>query len=306
MPRLSSVLFTLFALPAVADAPKVITDIAPIHSLTARVMDGVGTPDLLLTPGASPHDFALRPSDAARLSHADLVVWVGEGLTPWLEAPLHNLTNGLRVELLHSDDWPERQFSDDHDDHDDHEGHDHKEGHDHDHDHSGTDPHAWADPVVASVWVGHIADALSEIDPENAATYASNAQAAQAELASLTRDITKQLSGLTGQFIVSHDAYGYFTDRFNLPPAIAISASDAQRPGAAHMAELRGQVQSGAITCVLTDPQVSDDWADLLREGTDIRTARVDLIGGDLPQGADLYPHLLRNLANQFADCLGE
>ena len=50
-------LFALgFVTPALADAPRVATDIPPVHFLAAMVMEGVGTPDLLLPPGASPHD----------------------------------------------------------------------------------------------------------------------------------------------------------------------------------------------------------------------------------------------------------
>jgi len=64
----------ILPLPALADVPRVMTDIAPIHSLTAQVMGDLGTPDLLLPPGADPHDFALRPSDAAALGNADIVI----------------------------------------------------------------------------------------------------------------------------------------------------------------------------------------------------------------------------------------
>jgi len=60
--RLALPLTLCLATPALADAPRVVTDIPPVHSLAAMVMDGVGTPELLLPPGASPHDFALRPS----------------------------------------------------------------------------------------------------------------------------------------------------------------------------------------------------------------------------------------------------
>ena len=98
----------LCALPAVAQAevPRVVTDIAPIHSLTAQVMGDLGTPDLLLPPGADPHDFALRPSDAEALTQADLVIWVGEGLTPWLEDPLETLApQATRLELLAAPGW---------------------------------------------------------------------------------------------------------------------------------------------------------------------------------------------------------
>jgi zinc transport system substrate-binding protein len=88
----------LLLLPAMARAevPVVAVDIAPVHSLVARVMQGVGTPDLVIPSGASPHGYAMRPSEARSLSRADLVVWVGPALTSWLAEPLDALAPKAR------------------------------------------------------------------------------------------------------------------------------------------------------------------------------------------------------------------
>ena len=79
-----------------AEPPRVMTDIAPVHSLASIVMQNVGTPDVLLPPGASPHDFALKPSDARNVSQADLIVWIGEDFTPWLERAIGALAPDAR------------------------------------------------------------------------------------------------------------------------------------------------------------------------------------------------------------------
>ncbi|MEX0307347.1 MAG: zinc ABC transporter substrate-binding protein [Ruegeria sp.] len=150
---------------AMADAPNVAVDIAPVHSLVARVMEGVGTPDLIIPPGASPHGYNLRPSEASALQEADLVFWIGEDLTPWMEGAVETLADGATVTtLLESDgtvllDFRENALfeahdhgdhddhgHDDHADHDDHEDHDHgdehAEGDDHGHDDHDHDEHA--------------------------------------------------------------------------------------------------------------------------------------------------------------------
>lgn len=409
--RTASTAFVLLsALPATAEVPRVLADVPPVHSLVARVMQGVGTPDLLLPPGASPHDFALRPSDAARLSDAEVVIWAGEGLTPWLHEPLETLAGGARtLELLETEGWtplPPRSdaaFAHDehghdhgagtpaeagehgeehahehtHDEHaQDEEGHgaegheDHAEGdhahgdhgqekateaaahdghaedgHGHDdhaddhaqeghaqeghaqeghahedqahedhaghdagdaHAHGDVDPHAWLDPEVAAVWMTHIAETLAEADPANAAAYAANAAAARAELDALAAEVEATLAPVRGaRFIVPHDAYQYFETRFAIPASGATALTDAATPGPARIAELRAQVEAGEIACVLTDPQTSDEWARVLREGTLVRTAAVDPDGGSLGAGAELYPAILRNLATSLADCLG-
>ncbi|MEY3003773.1 MAG: hypothetical protein RLZZ491_949, partial [Pseudomonadota bacterium] len=94
----------LSATPAIADVPRVAVDIAPVHALVSQVMGELGAPDLVMPPGASPHSHALRPSEAAALQGADLVVWVGAGLTPWLADPLDALAAGAaRLELMQID-----------------------------------------------------------------------------------------------------------------------------------------------------------------------------------------------------------
>ena len=94
----------LLGAPALADVPRVAVDIAPVHALVAKVMAGVGAPDLVVPPGASPHGYALRPSEAAVLQGADLVIWVGPGLTPWLADPLDTLApDAARLSLLEAD-----------------------------------------------------------------------------------------------------------------------------------------------------------------------------------------------------------
>jgi len=145
---------TLIGGTAMADAPRVAVDIAPVPSLVARVMADVGTPDLILPPGASPHEYNLRPSEASALQNADIVVWMGEDLAPWMDHAVETLAaNASVLTLLEADvttrlDVRENALFEAHS-HDDHDDHGHKEdghddhGHDdHAHDDHGHDDHA--------------------------------------------------------------------------------------------------------------------------------------------------------------------
>ncbi len=145
----------VLASPAWADVPRVSVDIPPIHSLVAQVMDGIGSPDLIVQPGASPHGYSLRPSEAAALQDAALVVWVGEALTPWMEGPLEALAaDAQKLELMDAEGMvllanrDSTIFADgDHDDHHDHDhGDDHAHADEHGHDdHAHDEDHAHAD-----------------------------------------------------------------------------------------------------------------------------------------------------------------
>jgi zinc transport system substrate-binding protein len=141
---------TLAAGTAAADVPVVVTDTPVVHSLVSQVMGDLGEPVVLLEPGADPHSFQLRPSQAAAMSDAALVFWVGEELTPWLARGLQSLADDARsVALLDAEGVLRIAFGDgsgahdhDHDhDHDQEDAaeHDHDHGHEeaavHDHDH---------------------------------------------------------------------------------------------------------------------------------------------------------------------------
>jgi ABC-type Zn2+ transport system substrate-binding protein/surface adhesin len=95
-----SLLLTSVAAPAIAEVPRVVTDIPPVHSLVAQVMGDLGQPDLLLEKGANAHSFQLRPSQAAGLQEAGLVVWIGPEMTPWLDRALEGTSTAKELRLL--------------------------------------------------------------------------------------------------------------------------------------------------------------------------------------------------------------
>ena len=147
----STCAFLALTAPAFADAPRVAVDIPPVHSLVAQVMDGVGTPDLVIPPGLSPHDVALRPSDAAALERADLVVWVGSELSPAVTRTIEALSGGEVLTLLDVPGARVLEFREgpvfqdvgeghDHGDHDAH-GDEDQDEHGHDEEHGDHDEH---------------------------------------------------------------------------------------------------------------------------------------------------------------------
>ncbi len=318
--RLSLVLPAFFgATVAMAEPPRVAVDIAPLHSLVAQVMEGVGTPDLVIRPGASPHHYALRPSEAAALAEADLVVWMGEGLTPWLAGSLDELAGDAhRVTLLdpaHTRLLPLREEvvfeHDEHASHDDHGEHEEDESHDdhadadeHEHHHhGGNDPHAWLDPGNAALWVMVLAGELALLDPENADTYRTNAADAAARLDVLKQELTETVRPVRAvPFMVFHDAYHYFEEAFDIHAAAAIALSDASRPGPARIAALRDLAVERQVACVLTEPQFDPKLARTI-VGDDYEIRAVDPMGMDIPPGPALYPALMRALAAGFASC---
>ena len=312
--KLSSVFATaaLMSSTALADVPNVVVDIAPVHSLVARVMQDVGAPDLIIRSGASPHDYRLRPSEAKALQDANLVIWMGKELTPWMEDAVKTLsTEAAILTLLEKDETTLLEFREsvlfEEHDHDDHSDKDHAETEDQDHDehaHGAHDPHAWLSPENAKIWLNLIAAQLSTADPDNASTYFVNAAAAVTEIDTLMADVSTMLDPIRGNsFIVFHDAYQYFETVFEFPASGAISLGDATDPSPARIARVQGRIQEQKIQCVLAEPQFKKGLVVTVLEGTDAKTSIIDPLGVALEPGPALYPQLIRNMAKTLVDC---
>lgn len=304
-------MITALATP-VSAAPRVATDIAPVHSLVSRVMDGVGEPSLVIQPGASPHNYSLRPSDAGALESADVVFWIGDELTPWLTGALGNLAGDARqVALLHAEGTERYAFRDrvlaeaeGHDDHG-HESHSDAGHDDHDHDDGRIDPHAWLDPANARHWVGLIAETLAAQDPANAEQYRANAEAVRADIEAMTADIRAQVEPVSDvPFVVFHDAYQYFERRFGMNTVGAISLSDASDPSPAHIADIRTAVDRHDVQCVFAEPQFNPQLVETVLGGTDARTGVLDPLGSDIRVGDGFYVTLINQLGERLVSCL--
>ncbi|TVO62385.1 zinc transporter [Spiribacter vilamensis] len=308
---------TALAAP-VSAAPQVATDIAPVHSLVSRVMDGVGEPSLVIQPGASPHNYSLRPSEAGALESADVVFWVGDELTPWLTGALDNLAGDARqVALLHTEGTERYAFRDrvlaeagGHDDHG-HESHS-DDGHDDHGDHGEEghndgriDPHAWLDPANARHWAGLIAETLAAEDPANADQYRENAEAVRADINDMMGDIRAAVEPVSDvPFVVFHDAYQYFERRFGMNTVGAISLSDASDPSPAHIAEIRTVVDRHDVQCVFAEPQFNPQLVETVLGGTDARTGVLDPLGSDIAVGDEFYATLINQLGERLVSCL--
>jgi len=252
------------------------------------------------------------------------VFWIGPEMTPWMARAIDSVAlDGTAVELLeapgtllrdfggavHSGGHEDEAATDEHDHedahHDDHAG----EGEeDHDHAHTGLDPHAWLDPGNAEAWLGVIADSLSAADPENAAIYAANAEAAKAGIAALDAQLTAELAPVAAKpFVVFHDAYGYFAGHYGLSVAGSIALGDAVEPGAGHLLDLRKDLADKGVVCVFPEAQHDPKRAALLVEGTEVRIGgALDPSGSALSYGPGLYANLMQGLADTLRDCLSQ
>ncbi len=300
------------ARPIQAEEIQVVASIKPVHSLVAGVMQGVGEPVLLVKGAASPHSYSMRPSEARAVEQSDVVFWVGEGLETFLVKPLQALAGGADVvalseaqgvRLLRTREggvWEEHR----HEDHGDEQHAEH--GHGDEHVHGEFDMHLWLDPHNAEAMVGAIVAALSQADPDHAAIYQSNGSRLHAQLRHQDETLSTRLKPIRDRpFVVFHDAYQYFQNRYDLDGVGAIAVDPGRRPGAQRLQEIRHRLEQLDTACVFAEPQFEPALVDTVIEGTSTNKGVLDPLGANLAAGPEQYFQVMNGLADSLIDCLG-
>ncbi len=308
IPLCAALLMVLTAASARASDGKldVVVSIKPIHALVAGVMQGVGTPHLLLNDQQSPHHFALKPSQARLLQQAELVFWVDPSLETPMPALLASLApHAIDIRFMADQDLVRYQnkISDDSDDdHEGHDGHEDHEGHGRGH---IVNPHIWLDLENARRMVWSIVATLSAVDPQHAGAYASNAAKLDKRLVDLYEVAKRQFASIQrNKFIVQHDAFIYIERQFKLPRGLVIARDHDTPPGTAHLQHLRDLVAAGVVSCIFDERQGAGHQIDIVVGTSFVRRATLDAVGVGLPAGPDLYFELMRANYAAFADCL--
>jgi zinc transport system substrate-binding protein len=322
MNKTISVLFatTIFTAPVLADQLRVVVDIPPVHGIVEGVLGSNASITTLISRGIDPHNYTMKPSHAAALSEADLIVLIGESLTPSLAEKLPSLASNAQIielaevsnvhliayEDAHEDHEDDAHHDDDH--HDDHADekeqneHEHDEHHDdeHDsHDHSGINPHIWLDIDNADVWAHAIAKSASELS--TALTSDINANLAAFEQALI--GLKSEMQTLTAKpYSVSHDAFGYLEESFGIDHPQAVTNGMGLRPSPSDMANLRAQIEATPPACMIIDPNDHTALAYALAEEYSIKTVEFSQLG-EIVEGENAYLILMQGAVTAFKTC---
>ena len=322
MNKTISVLFatTIFTAPVLADQLRVVVDIPPVHGIVEGVLGSNASITTLISRGIDPHNYTMKPSHAAALSEADLIVLIGESLTPSLAEKLPSLASNAQIielaevsnvhliayEDAHEDHEDDAHHDDDH--HDDHADekeqneHEHDEHHDdeHDsHDHSGINPHIWLDIDNADVWAHAIAKSASELSTALTSDINANLAAFEQTLIGLK----SEMQTLTAKpYSVSHDAFGYLEESFGIDHPQAVTNGMGLRPSPSDMANLRAQIEATPPACMIIDPNDHTALAYALAEEYSIKTVEFSQLG-EIVEGENAYLILMQGAVTAFKTC---
>jgi len=333
--------FRLFSIPLLVTASlfssaqahaeiEVLTSIKPLQLIAAAVQDGVGKPAVLLPPGASPHHYAMRPSDVRQIRSADLFYWIGpdmEGfLAPVLEgrkrpsvaiqslpgltlrhfgdaAGEHEAEHDRHEEHAHEAHGEHSEQA--HDEHDDHAHEADHDEHDHAHRPGSLDAHLWLLPANAVTIAEGMAQDMAKADPGNAERYRANLAAFKQRLGALDKRLSQRLSETRAKpFFVFHEAFDYFEAAYGIKHAGVFSAGGEAQPGARHVAAMRERLEQAGPSCVFYEPPVRPRLADSLIRGLPVKVTELDALGHGIDASAGGYEQLIDNLGRSLAGCL--
>jgi zinc transport system substrate-binding protein len=270
-------------------APRVVVSIKPIHDVTLAVMEGAGTPTLLVPSGASPHNYALAPSQAKALYQADAIIWIGPGLETFLTQPLNQRKkDSVLMTLL---DIPTMTL--------------YPTSGAETHEHGSIDPHLWLDPTNLMQYASALAHTLSKLDPEHATLYQNNAQRTIKHLLTLDQTLNQQLKPSHDHpIMVFHDAYQYFSKRYGLDVVGTVVLRPDVMPSVSRILQIQDTLKSKKVTCIFTEPQFKPAVVERLVANTKIKIGILDPLGSPSPTGLLGIEALFNNLSKSVTGCL--
>lgn len=241
---------------------KLMTSIFPLQEFVRAVAGDWGEVELLLPPGAEIHTWQPKPSDLVKLSTADMFVYVGAQLEPWVDDILRSVKNpNLRVvEASRGLDLIGNQVE--------------SESHDHDasdeHKHGALDPHIWLDFANDKRIIDKMAEVLSQIDPDRQAVFLANADTYKQKLDALDEKYRKSLEQCDQKTIVlgGHAAFGYLARRYHLSQVSLYGLSPNSKPTPRQLIDVIDFVKQKGIGAIFFEVNISSELARVIAEET--------------------------------------
>jgi len=253
------------------DAPNIVVSIKPIHSIVSQLTQDITTPSLLLENQQSAHHFHLRPSQLSLLDQADLVISIHPNFETGLSKALNSIDSNKQFII-------NKQV---------------------------TNHHSWLDINHMQNFAKLLADKLSQIDKNNAATYQNNLAQVDQKLEQLKHAIDQQLSKhKTTPIATFSNTFEYFIKSNHLQKSITVTQSHGDRLSIQKILKAKQTMQANQTKCLLSTTEIPSKRINVLIEGLDINTASIDIMGYQLDKGTLHYFDLMQNISNKVDQCL--
>ncbi|MGF1755517.1 zinc ABC transporter substrate-binding protein [Vibrio makurazakiensis] len=273
-----------------AHALHILTSIKPIQMIAHELVLEEDSTSSLLPVSASPHDYALKPSDIVAMHNSDLIIWFGHDLEGFLTKPISNLEYVLT--LSDSEHLTLRAF-----------GKSCGCGKSH----GSYDPHIWLGPQQAREVAQSITERLIEMDKKNQTRYQLRLEAFNRELSETVFDISTRLEPIRDKgYFVFHDAYGYFEEHFELNNLGYFTVDPERKSGAKKLNSIRTTLLEKNVQCVFSEPQFTPSVIKSTTKGTSTQIGRLDPLGTDIEVHDGSYFSLLDSITDGLTECFSD
>lgn len=254
---------------AVNDRSVVVATIPPLAMILEELAGDTVEVHPLLTPSDSPHTYDPTISDIRRAEQARVLFYVSDRIDGWVTrlptAERHAVFPLVPAE--HRQPFTACTIH----------GHDHG----HDHDHGALDPHFWTDPLTVKAVLPALTDRLAETFPKHADAFRANQEAFAAELADLDEAAQAMLKPVAGETVfLFHPSFLYLLDRYQLTYGGAIEEYPGKEPTPQYLQALMQRLEEHDAQAIFTEPQLSRQVADVIRDRTGIEVITLDPLGG--------------------------
>jgi zinc transport system substrate-binding protein len=281
------------------DKPVVFTSIYPMYDFTKNIGGDRIDLRMAIPAGAEPHDWEPTAKLLAALQEADIFIYNGVGMEPWVDDMLASLSGdgpfiveaSEGIGLLKLENHVGKQSR-------------HHNGF------TGYDPHVWLDPVRANMQCENILSALIKVDQRNEDYYRSNFLKFSDKLKELDNLYRETLSGFSRrEIVVSHAAFGYLADRYGLIQIAVSGLNPREEPSAAELVELTQFIREKGVRHILFETLTSPKLAEVLAIEAGAKIGVLNPIGGltrqEMDEGMDYLSVMMKNLET-LKDVLAE
>ena len=278
---------------------KIISSVFPLQEFAKYIVGERGEVNILVPPGAEIHTWQPKPSDIIRLSSADVFIYIGASLEPWIQDVLKSISNPsliiletiksfdplIKDESIHSHDTEVTDSKNKQD-------HEHKQEQKQNHEHSNTsiDPHIWLDFIFAQKIIDKIERTLSTYDPEGENIFKSNAQIYKKKLKQLDKKYRDNLSNcrLRSFIVGGHAAFGLLAKRYNLEQIALYGLSPDSKPTPKQLIKVVELAKKYKIKIIYFESFVSDELARVVAKEIGAETQMLNA-------GANITKHQLKS-----------
>ncbi|SCL42079.1 zinc transport system substrate-binding protein [Micromonospora pallida] len=253
----------------------------PLEFVSERVGGDAVTVANLAKPGAEPHDLELNPGQVGQVSEAELIVYL-KGFQPAVDEAVDQNGGDRAFDVTTVQPLLDAAAG----------GHDH-EGEPGGEEHSeeeggGKDPHVWLDPTRLATIGEKLAERLGKADPDHAADYTARAKALRTELEKLDTEYAQGLKTCQRrELVVSHTAFGYLTERYQLEQIGLSGLTPENEPSPQRLAEVTEEAREHQATTIFFETLVSPKVAETIAREVGAKTAVLDPIEGLSAENAD-------------------